>query len=102
VVEKFCQGVMGLVGRGHEALREINLRLIFCSISGYRQTGPAAQRVAYAMIVHAESGFDRSLMRYAGERDRPATGAIFVADILGGTFGFSAIQIALVQRQPTG
>ena len=102
VVENFRPGVMDRLGLGYEALRKINPRLIFCSISGYGQTGPAAERAAYAMIVHAESGFDRSLMRYAGDRDRPATGAIFVADILGGIFGFSAIQTALVQRQRTG
>ena len=102
VVENFRPGVMDRLGLGYEALREINPRLIFCSISGYGQTGPAAERAAYAMIVHAESGFDRSLARYAGDRDRPATGAIFVADILGGIFGFSAIQTALVQRQRTG
>jgi CoA:oxalate CoA-transferase len=54
------------------------------------------------MIVHAESGFDRSLMRYAGDRNRPAAGAIFVADVLGGIFGYSAIQTALVQRSRTG
>jgi CoA:oxalate CoA-transferase len=102
VVENFRPGVMDRLGLGYEALRQINPRLIFCSISGYGQTGPAAERAAYAMIVHAESGFDRSLARYAGDRDRPATGAIFVADILGGIFGFSAIQTALVQRQRTG
>jgi CoA:oxalate CoA-transferase len=102
VVENFRPGVMDRLGLGYDALREINPRLIFCSISGYGQTGPAAERAAYAMIVHAESGFDRSLMRYAGDRDRPATGAIFVADILGGIFGFSAIQTALVQRLRTG
>jgi CoA:oxalate CoA-transferase len=102
VVENFRPGVMDRLGLGYEALRKINPRLIFCSISGYGQTGPAAERAAYAMIVHAESGFDRSLVRYAGDRDRPATGAIFVADILGGIFGFSAIQTALVQRQRTG
>jgi CoA:oxalate CoA-transferase len=101
VVENFRPGVMDRLGLGYDALREINPRLIFCSISGYGQTGPAAERAAYAMIVHAESGFDRSLMRYAGDRDRPATGAIFVADIMGGIFGFSAIQTALVQRQRT-
>ena len=83
-------------------MRKINPRLIYCSISGYGQSGPAAERAAYAMIVHAESGFDRSLMRYAGDRDRPATGAIFVADVLGGIFGFSAIQTALVHRARTG
>ena len=102
LVENFRPGVMDRLGLGYEALREINPRLIYCSISGYGQTGPAAERAAYAMIVHAESGFDRSLMRYAGDRDRPATGAIFVADILGGIFGFSAIQTALVQRGRTG
>jgi CoA:oxalate CoA-transferase len=102
VVENFRPGVMDRLGLGYDALREINPRLIYCSISGYGQTGPDAERAAYAMIVHAESGFDRSLMRYAGDRDRPASGAIFVADVLGGIFGYSAIQTALVQRARTG
>jgi CoA:oxalate CoA-transferase len=102
VVENFRPGVMDRLGLGYEALREINPRLIYCSISGYGQSGPDAERAAYAMIVHAESGFDRSLMRYAGDRDRPAAGAIFVADVLGGIFGYSAIQTALVQRARTG
>src|ERR1700676_3325049 len=102
LVENFRPGVMDRLGLGYEALRGINPRLIYCSISGYGQTGPAAERAAYAMIVHAESGFDRALMRYAGDRDRPATGAVFVADVLGGIFGYSAIQTALVQRGRTG
>lgn len=102
LVENFRPGVMDRLGLGYEALSAINPRLIYCSISGYGQSGPAAARAAYAMIVHAESGFDRSLMRYAGDRDRPASGAIFVADVLGGIFGYSAIQTALVQRARTG
>jgi crotonobetainyl-CoA:carnitine CoA-transferase CaiB-like acyl-CoA transferase len=102
VVENFRPGVMDRLGLGYEALRAINPRLIYCSISGYGQTGPSAGRAAYAMIVHAESGFDRALMGYAGDRDRPAPGAVFVADVLGGIFGFSAIQTALVQRARTG
>ena len=102
LVENFRPGVMDRLGLGYEALREINPRLIYCSISGYGQSGPDAERAAYAMIVHAESGFDRSLMRYAGDRERPAAGAIFVADVLGGIFGYSAIQTALVQRSRTG
>ncbi|MCA6108455.1 CoA transferase [Bradyrhizobium sp. CNPSo 4026] len=102
VVENFRPGVMDRLGLGYEALRAINPRLIYCSISGYGQSGPAAERAAYAMIVHAESGFDRALMRYAGDRDRPAAGAVFVADLLGGIFGYSAIQTALVQRSRTG
>jgi CoA:oxalate CoA-transferase len=102
LVENFRPGVMERLGLGYQALRAINPRLIYCSISGYGQSGPAAERAAYAMIVHAESGFDRALMRYAGDRDRPATGAVFVADVLGGIFGYSAIQTALVQRARTG
>jgi CoA:oxalate CoA-transferase len=102
VVENFRPGVMDRLGLGYETLREINPRLIYCSVSGYGQSGLGADRAAYAMIVHAESGFDRSLMRYAGDRNRPAAGAIFVADVLGGIFGYSAIQTALVQRTRTG
>src|SRR5882724_6909847 len=102
LVENFRPGVMERLGLGYETLREINPRLIFCSISGYGQSGPAAERAAYAMIVHAESGFDRALMRYAGDRNRPASGAVFVADVLGGIFGYSAIQTALVQRTRMG
>ena len=102
VVENFRPGVMDRLGLGCEALRDINPRLIYCSISGYGQSGLDAERAAYAMIVHAESGFDLSLMRYAGDRNRPAAGAIFVADVLGGIFGYAAIQTALVQRTRTG
>jgi crotonobetainyl-CoA:carnitine CoA-transferase CaiB-like acyl-CoA transferase len=102
LVENFRPGVMDRLGLGYAALSTINPRLIYCSISGYGQSGPAADRAAYAMIVHAESGFDQSLARYAGDRDRPAAGAIFVADVLGGIFGYSAIQTALVQRTRTG
>jgi CoA:oxalate CoA-transferase len=102
VVENFRPGVMDRLGLGYDALSEINPSLIYCSISGYGQAGPAAERAAYAMIVHAESGFDRALMRYAGDRDRPAAGAVFVADVLGGIFGYAAIQTALVQRAKSG
>ena len=101
VVENFRPGVMERLGLGYEALRKINARLVYCSISGYGQTGPAASRAAYAMIVQAESGFDTALMRYAGDRDVPAPSAIFIADALGAIFGYSAIQTALVQRGRT-
>ncbi len=72
LVENFRPGVMDRLGLGADTLRRINPRLVYCSISGYGQDGPAAERAAYAMIVHAASGFDRTLMRYAGDRDRPA------------------------------
>jgi CoA:oxalate CoA-transferase len=102
VVENFRPGVMQRLGLGQEALRGLNPRLIYCSVSGYGQTGTAAGRAAYAMIVQAASGFERTLMRYAGDRERPAATATFVADVLGAIFAFGAIQTALVQRARTG
>ena len=102
LVENFRPGVMERLGLGFDALAALNPRLVYCSISGYGQGSAAAGRAAYAMIVQAESGYDRSLMRYAGERDRPAPGALFPADVLGGINAFAAIQSALLQRHRTG
>ena len=102
VIENFRPGVMDRLGLGAAALRAANPRLVYASISGYGQDGPAAERAAYAMIVHAASGFDRTLARYAGGRERPAAGAVFVADVLGAIFAYGAIQTALLQRTRTG
>jgi crotonobetainyl-CoA:carnitine CoA-transferase CaiB-like acyl-CoA transferase len=93
---------MARLGLDYPTLAALNPRLVYCSISGYGQSGPAAERAAYAMLVHAASGFDRALMRYAGDRQRPANQAVFVADVLGGVFAYAAIQTALVQRARTG
>ena len=102
VVENFRPGVMARLGLDYATLAAINPRLVYCSISGYGQTGAAAGRPAYAPVVHAASGFDAALAQYAGERSRPAAGAIFIADVLGGIYACSAIQTALLQRARTG
>ncbi len=102
VLENFRPGVMARLGLGAATLRAINPRLVYCSISGYGQTGPASERAAYAMIVQAASGYERTLARYAGDRTRPAATATFVADLLGGLFACSAIQSALLQRARSG
>jgi CoA:oxalate CoA-transferase len=102
VIENFRPGVMQRLGLDYASLAALNPRLVFCSISGYGQTGPSADRPAYAPIVHAASGFDTMMARYAGDRDRPAKGAVFVADVLGGIYACSGIQSALLQRARTG
>jgi len=102
LVENFRPGVMRRFGLDYASLAAVNPRLIYCSISGYGQTGPKAQNPAYAPVIHAASGFDIVNMRYQDGADRPATGGIFVADVLGGTHAFAAIQTALYQREKTG
>jgi CoA:oxalate CoA-transferase len=102
LVENFRPGVMQRFGLDYETLRAINPRLIYCSISGYGQTGPKALFPAYAPVIHAASGFDMVNLRYQDGADRPATSGIFIADVLGGTHAFGAIQAALYQREKTG
>ena len=101
VLENFRPGVMQRLGLDYAALARINPRLVYCAISGYGQTGASSGRPAYAPVVHAASGFDQALAHYAGDRDRPAGGAIFIADVLGGIYACSAIQTALLQRART-
>lgn len=102
VVENFRPGVMKRFGLDYAALSAINPRIIYCSISGYGQEGPKAHHPAYAPVIHAASGFDMVNLKYQDHMDRPATSGIFVADVLGGTHAFGAIQAALYQREKTG
>jgi CoA:oxalate CoA-transferase len=99
VVENFRPGVMKRLGLDYPALAEINPRLVYCSISGYGQTGPGAYRPAYAMVIHAGSGYEMAHWYYQDGQDRPAKSGIFIADILGGLNAFGAIQTALFQRE---
>ena len=102
VVENFRPGVMRRLGLDYETLAALNPRLIYCAVSGYGQEGPMAHSPAYAPVIHAASGFDIVNQRYQDGATRPATGGIFVADVLGGTAAFGAIQAALFQRERTG
>jgi CoA:oxalate CoA-transferase len=102
VVENFRPGVMRQLGLDYDMLSRDNPRLIYCSISGFGQSGPMAALPAYAPIVHAMSGFDVTFLRYQKDEAPPPIGGIQIADVLTATFGFAAIQLALVQRQRTG
>jgi crotonobetainyl-CoA:carnitine CoA-transferase CaiB-like acyl-CoA transferase len=102
VIENFRPGVMARFGLDFATLAAINPRLIYCSISGYGQHGPKAHHPAYAPVIHAASGFDMVNLAYQDDATRPATSGIFIADVLGGTHAFGAIQAALYQRERTG
>lgn len=102
LAENFRPGVMRRFGLDHPALAEAFPRLIYCSLSGYGQTGPGADQPAYAPVIHATSGFDLAHLVYQPGRSRPDNCGIYIADVLAGTYAFSAIAAALHQRHATG
>jgi crotonobetainyl-CoA:carnitine CoA-transferase CaiB-like acyl-CoA transferase len=102
LVENFRPGVMRRLKLDHETLRRLNPKLIYCSISGYGQTGPSAELPAYAPVIHAASGYDMAHLAYQPGRQRPDYCGIYHADILTGVYAYGAITSALVQRQQTG
>jgi crotonobetainyl-CoA:carnitine CoA-transferase CaiB-like acyl-CoA transferase len=102
LVENFRPGVMRRLKLDHASLQPLNPRLVYCSISGYGQTGPSAELPAYAPVIHAASGYDRAHLAYQPGRNRPDYCGIYHADILTGVYAFGAITTALYQRQLSG
>jgi crotonobetainyl-CoA:carnitine CoA-transferase CaiB-like acyl-CoA transferase len=98
LVENFRPGVMRRLKLDHGALRELNPKLIYCSISGYGQTGPSAELPAYAPVIHAASGYEMAHLAYQPGRTRPDYCGIYHADVLTGVYAFGAISAALYQR----
>src|SRR6266581_3664989 len=91
-------GVMRRLKLDYDSLRELNPALIYCSISGYGQTGPSAELPAYAPVIHAASGYDMAHLSYQPGRTRPDYCGIYHADVVTGTYAFGAIAAALHQR----
>jgi crotonobetainyl-CoA:carnitine CoA-transferase CaiB-like acyl-CoA transferase len=102
LVENYRPGVMRRLGLDFGILGEANPRLVYCSISGYGQTGPSADLPAYAPVIHATSGYDLAHLAYQRGRAQPDNCGIYVADVITGTYAFGAIATALYQRQATG
>ena len=101
VVENWRPGVAARLGVGYDAVRALKADIVYCSISGFGQTGPDAYRPAYAPIIHAASGFDLAQVEYQGG-GKPQNTATYTADVFGGMSAFAAIQSALFHRSRTG
>lgn len=102
VVENYRPGVTKRLGIDYGTLSETRPKLIYCSISGYGQTGPSSNLAAYAPVIHAASGFDQAHLTYQPGRERPDYCGIYIADVLAGTYALGAVASALVKRQNTG
>ncbi|SDS66825.1 CaiB/BaiF CoA transferase family protein [Bradyrhizobium canariense] len=99
LVENFRPGVMRRLKLNYDSLRQLNPKLIYCSISGYGQTGPSAELPAYAPVIHAASGYDMAHLSYQPGRSRPDYCGIYHADVVTGVYAFGAIAAALYQRR---
>lgn len=102
LVENFRPGVMDKLNLSYAVLSAENPALIYCSISGFGQTGPSAKSAAYAPVIHAAAGYDLAHLAYQEDRRRPDYCGIYVADVLAGSYAFGAIGAALHMRHATG
>ena len=100
VLEQFRPGVMDKLGVGYEALKAINPRLIYVSITGYGQTGPYRDRAGHDINYLALAG----VASYTGRRDTgPLPLGVQLADIAGGSLhGVMGLLAAVIHRQQTG
>jgi formyl-CoA transferase len=99
LAENFRTGTLDEMGLGYQDLQAVNLRLVYCSISGYGRTGPYADRPGYDFVIQAEGG----MMGITGpEEGPPYRVGIPIVDITAGMFAATAILAALRARDLTG
>ena len=99
LIENFKVGGLLKYGLDFNSLSKINPKLIYCSITGFGQTGPYSHRAGYDYIIQGMSG----LMSITGEPDgQPQKMGVAVTDILTGLYGVTAILSAIIQRDKTG
>lgn len=100
LIEQFRPGVMARLGLGYEQVREMNPRIVYCSISGWGQTGPKANIAAHDLNYVAESGM---LSLCAGADGAAVLPPLLAADIAGGALpAVMNIMFALRERDSTG
>ena len=103
LVENFKVGGLKKYGLDYESLSKVNPRLIYCSITGFGQTGPYASRPGYDFMIQGMGG----LMSITGERDDlpgggPQKAGVAVADLMTGMYATVGILAALHERHASG
>ena len=103
LVENFKVGGLRKYGLDYDSLKEVNPRLIYCSITGFGQTGPYASRPGYDFMIQGMGG----LMSITGERDDlpgggPQKAGVAVADLMTGMYSTVGILAALHERNRSG
>ena len=103
VVENYKVGGLARYGLDYPSLAALNARLVYCSITGFGQTGPYADRAGYDFIVQGMGGF----MSVTGERDDmpgggPQKAGVAISDLMTGMYASTAILAALAHRDRSG
>ncbi len=99
LIENFKVGGLEKYGLDYDSLKELNPRLIYCSITGFGQDGPYAKRAGYDFLIQGLSG----LMSITGEPDgQPQKVGVAVTDIVTGLYGTIGVLAAVEQRHRTG
>ena len=99
VIENYKVGQLAKYGLDAPSLMALNPRLIYCSVTGYGQTGPLAHKAGYDFAIQAEGG----LMSLTGEPDgEPQKVGVAVTDLMTGVWACSAILAALYERERSG
>ena len=99
VIENFSPGTLGRYGLGYDDLKTLNSQLIMCSISGFGQDGPLAQKPGVDTLAQAMSG----LLHLTGDPDQaPTYVGMFIADENAGVHGLASVCAALYYREKTG
>ncbi len=98
-VENFRPGVVRELGVSYRTIRKLNPKIVYCSISGYGQTGPLSQKPGYDIAAYAASG----IMSITGvQGSAPVKTGVPVADLGAGMFAALAISACLFDREGTG
>ncbi|XP_054671761.1 succinate--hydroxymethylglutarate CoA-transferase isoform X2 [Grus americana] len=98
-VENYLPGKLAEMGLGYEDIKKIAPHIVYCSITGYGQTGPMVQRGGYDSIAAAVSG----LMHITGHEDgEPVRPGVAMTDLATGLYTYGAIMAGLLQRYKTG
>jgi formyl-CoA transferase/CoA:oxalate CoA-transferase len=99
VVENFRPGTLDAAGFGAADVLSRHPRIVYCSISGYGQTGPRREEPGYDAVMQAEGG----LMSITGEADgKPLRLGVAITDIVSGLFAAQGVMAALIAREKTG
>jgi crotonobetainyl-CoA:carnitine CoA-transferase CaiB-like acyl-CoA transferase len=103
ILENYKVGTLGRYQLDYDSIRKINEKIIYCSITGFGQTGPKSNQLAYDFLIQAMGG----LMSVTGEKDQnpgggPQKVGIPIIDLITGSYATIGILAALASREVTG